>query len=108
MKNKALILITFLFAFSSCEQKNATTAVTSGVTDAALANANNDSKSWLTHGLNYNENRFSQLNQINATNVKDLALEWSFENNSIATMTASALPDRVVVLPDSLSLCRIS
>lgn len=37
---------------------------------------------WLSYGLNYYENRFSQLNQINTENVKDLGLVWSYELGS--------------------------
>ena len=56
--------------------------VTAAIDDEALNNATNDSKNWLTHGLNYSENRFSQLNQITAENVKELGLKWSFDLGS--------------------------
>lgn len=34
---------------------------------------------WLTHGRTYNEDRFSPLTQINAGNVGQLGLAWSYE-----------------------------
>lgn len=85
MKNKTLIffckltvLLFGIFVFSYGQQKKEAVP-NKGITDETLLNANNDSRSWLTHGLNYNENRFSQLTKINAKNVKDLKLAWSFD-----------------------------
>src|SRR5579864_5345583 len=49
------------------------------VDDTALKNAGKTGEEWLTYGLNYNENRFSPLNQINAGNVSRLGLAWSYE-----------------------------
>jgi len=40
------------------------------------------SKDWPTIGLDYAETRFSKLNQINADNVKDLGLVWSYHLES--------------------------
>ncbi|WP_016953957.1 PQQ-dependent dehydrogenase, methanol/ethanol family [Catenovulum agarivorans] len=44
------------------------------VDHAALVNADSSNEQWLTTGKNYQENRFSPLNQINRSNVKDLTL----------------------------------
>ncbi|MBZ5580196.1 MAG: PQQ-dependent dehydrogenase, methanol/ethanol family [Acidobacteriia bacterium] len=49
------------------------------VDDAALKNAGKTGTEWITYGLNYNENRFSPLRQIDATNVSRLGLSWSYE-----------------------------
>jgi quinohemoprotein ethanol dehydrogenase len=79
MKTKLLFLLISLLGLFSCNENKPNANTNSNSYDTVLKNANNDSRSWLTHGLNYNENRFSQLNQINASNVKDLALAWSFD-----------------------------
>src|SRR5262249_52761190 len=34
---------------------------------------------WLEHGRDYSEQRYSPLDKINASNVKDLALAWHFD-----------------------------
>ena len=53
-------------------------AVTSAV-DANFIKANTPtSKDWPTIGLDYAETRFSKLNQINAGNVKNLGLKWTY------------------------------
>jgi glucose dehydrogenase len=61
------------------------------VDEKILNNTNNDSRSWLTHGLNYNENRFSQLTKINQNNVKDLALSWSYDLDQMKGVEATPI-----------------
>lgn len=58
-------------------------AVTEAIDDATLARAAQESKDWLSYGLNYAENRFSQLDQINTENVKELGLAWSYDLKSV-------------------------
>jgi quinohemoprotein ethanol dehydrogenase len=48
-------------------------------TDAALKNSGKTGEEWLTVGLNYAEPRFSQLKQIDTTNVSRLGLAWTYE-----------------------------
>jgi quinohemoprotein ethanol dehydrogenase len=51
--------------------------------DTAMIKANAaTSKDWPTVGLDYAETRFSKLNQINADNVKELGLVWSYSLDS--------------------------
>lgn len=66
-------------------------AVTQGIDDAALVAASDNSKDWLSYGLNYSENRFSKLNQITTENVKDLGLMWSYDLNSIRGVEATPI-----------------
>lgn len=40
-------------------------------------------KDWPSYGLNYQENRFSPLKQINKSNVKKLGLAWSYDLDAI-------------------------
>jgi quinohemoprotein ethanol dehydrogenase len=48
------------------------------VDDASLKNAGKGSGEWLTYGLTQGETRYSQLDQINASNAKELGLAWSY------------------------------
>jgi hypothetical protein len=45
------------------------------IDDAALANEMED-QDWLAYGRTYSEQRFSPLDQINASNVADLGVDW--------------------------------
>jgi len=50
-----------------------------GDVDAArIAAADSEPGSWLAHGRTYSEQRFSPLDQINARNVAQLGLAWSY------------------------------
>jgi quinohemoprotein ethanol dehydrogenase len=46
---------------------------------ARLVGADKDPGDWMTYGRNYNEQRFSPLNKINADNVKNLGLAWYYD-----------------------------
>jgi len=50
---------------------------TEAIDDAALANADSNHNDWITHGRNYQEDRFSRLDQINKTNLGELGLAWT-------------------------------
>ena len=66
-------------------------AATSAV-DANFIKANTPtSKDWPTIGLDYAETRFSKLNQINAGNVKNLGLKWSYNLESVRGVEATPL-----------------
>jgi len=82
----ALASVLGLAVFCGASAQDATPdrikAVTSKVdSDFIKANAAT-SKDWPTIGLDYAETRFSKLNQINAGNVKDLGLVWSYNLES--------------------------
>ena len=49
------------------------------VDDARLRAAASEPQSWLTYGGSYAEQRYSALAQVDADNVKDLGLAWSFD-----------------------------
>src|SRR5215467_2955131 len=46
------------------------------VDDAALKNAAQTGEEWITYNLGWSEQRFSRLDQINASNVNRLGLAW--------------------------------
>jgi quinohemoprotein ethanol dehydrogenase len=65
------------------------TAATSAV-DSAMIEANaGTSQDWPTIGLDYAETRFSRLDKINAENVKDLGLVWSYSLDSARGIEAT-------------------
>ena len=47
------------------------------VDDAALSDAGKTGEEWITYNINWAEQRYSPLTQINATNVNKLVLGWS-------------------------------
>lgn len=49
------------------------------VSSSRLLAAAGESHNWLTHGRTYDEQRFSPLDQINTSNVKELGLAWYFD-----------------------------
>ncbi|HYE46789.1 MAG TPA: PQQ-dependent dehydrogenase, methanol/ethanol family [Caulobacter sp.] len=49
------------------------------VTAERIAAADSKGGEWVTHGRTYSEQRFSPLEKINAGNVKNLGLAWSFD-----------------------------
>jgi len=57
-------------------------AVTQKVNGAFIGSNARTTNDWPTHGLDYAETRHSRLDQINAGNVKDLGLVWSYNLES--------------------------
>ena len=60
-----------------------------GVTDALIAAGNGDE--WLTYGGDYDERRFSPLDQINDGNVAQLGLAWSADLDTARGQEATPL-----------------
>ena len=54
-------------------------SLTSKIDNQMLEQAPAGSGNWLTHGLNYQEDRFSRLKEINHQNIDSLGLAWSLE-----------------------------
>ena len=46
------------------------------VDDAALKDAGKTGEEWISYNVNWSEQRYSPLNQINASNVSRLGLAW--------------------------------
>src|SRR5712672_1101474 len=66
-------------------------AVTSAIDgEAIIANAKT-TKDWLSYGLDYSETRFSKLSEINAENVKNLGLKWTYNLESVRGVEATPL-----------------
>jgi glucose dehydrogenase len=63
-------------------QQNAEAKVTP-VPFERILHANQEPQNWLTYSGNYNSQRYSLLDQITSTNVRDLTLKWVFQARSI-------------------------
>lgn len=62
---------------------------TEGVTDAMIASA--PDADWLTYGRDYGEQRFSTLDLVNAENVGELGLAWSYDLDTARGQEATPL-----------------
>lgn len=49
------------------------------VDDAILKSGSKTGEEWVSYGMNWSEQRYSALNQINAENVKNLGLAWTYD-----------------------------
>jgi quinohemoprotein ethanol dehydrogenase len=49
------------------------------VDDEALRDGSRDGAEWISYAVNWSEQRYSPLNQINADNVSRLGLAWSYD-----------------------------
>jgi glucose dehydrogenase len=69
------------------------------VDDARLRAASNATTDWLTYGHNYDNQRFSTLQQINRNNVARLAPRWIYQTGISATfLTSPMVADGVMYL----------
>jgi quinohemoprotein ethanol dehydrogenase len=66
-------------------------AVTGRIDGAAIRANARTTADWPSHGLDYAETRFSKLDQINAGNVKNLGLVWSYNLESTRGVEATPL-----------------
>ncbi|NSX13433.1 PQQ-dependent dehydrogenase, methanol/ethanol family [Cupriavidus taiwanensis] len=83
----ALALATQLLPASAAAPRNAAARV-----DGAFISANaSTTRDWPSHGLDYAETRFSRLRQIDAANVRNLGLVWSYDLESTRGVEATPL-----------------
>jgi glucose dehydrogenase len=61
------------------------------VTDDRLLNAYNDKKNWPVYGHDYNNQRYSPLDQIRVDNVKNLSLKWIYQTGKIGPFQTNPL-----------------
>ncbi len=66
-------------------------AVTSAIDSKAIEANATTTNDWLSYGLDYAETRFSKLDKINDSNVKDLGLMWTYNLESIRGVEATPL-----------------
>jgi quinohemoprotein ethanol dehydrogenase len=80
-----IILLGILFCIAGCGTKNRLDPgsddhireVSDAVDDTRLLNADESPGDWLSYGRNYQEDRYSPLDQITKSNVNELGLVWS-------------------------------
>ena len=61
------------------------------VTQERLLNADKEPQNWLTYGGNFAGLRYTTLSQINQNNVKDLELQWAFQQRSTEKFESTPL-----------------
>lgn len=66
-------------------------AVRAQVTQDRLLNAAKEPENWLTYGGGFGGQRYSTLSQITPGNVKDLALQWAFQQRSTEKFEATPI-----------------
>ena len=87
-----LLLLVLLIPFSLCAQ----------VTSDRLLHAADEPQNWLTYSGSYASQRYSSLQQVDATNVKNLELKWVFQAQSLQKFEATPLVvDGVMYLTQS-------
>lgn len=97
---KKILLFFIIITVISCTSKKSIDA-----DDNMLSNAAEHKGEWLTHGLNYAEDRFSLLNQINKENISKLGLAWVTEFESKRGIEATPLvADGIMYLTSSWSV----
>jgi quinohemoprotein ethanol dehydrogenase len=75
LRSMGLLACLALATTSSALQAPGRPAARESIDDAALSNESNTAD-WLAYGRTYSGQRFSPLNQINASNVKELGVDW--------------------------------
>src|SRR5258708_31099983 len=72
------------------------------VRDERLLHASDEPQNWLTYSGSYASQRYSALQQISATNVKNLELKWVFQAQSLQKFESTPLVvDGVMYLTQS-------
>jgi len=74
-------LLAAALTLAACGNKSATTGVpkAAAVDGARIEAADREPGNWLSYGRTYDEQRFSPLKTVDADNVKDLGLAWSYD-----------------------------
>jgi alcohol dehydrogenase (cytochrome c) len=69
----------------------ASASLNAQVTDQNLLNAAQEPQNWLSYSGTYSAQRYSTLDQITPSNVKDLQMQWVFQTDSIQKMEATPI-----------------
>ncbi|HCZ48239.1 MAG TPA: hypothetical protein DCZ11_04455, partial [Gammaproteobacteria bacterium] len=77
-----------LIAFFFAGQAQADTTTLDG---ARITAADREPHNWLAHGRTYSEQRFSPLNSINTSTVKDLSLAWYWDTGTTRGLEATPI-----------------
>ena len=101
MKKHVTVLISLVFVilvFSDCNQEELIKGsaehlahIVGAIDDDAIKNADKNQGDWLSYGRNYQEDRYSDLDQITKDNVADLGLAWAVELGTKRGLQATPL-----------------
>jgi quinohemoprotein ethanol dehydrogenase len=95
MQTKFLLFLCLTLLLGSCKDNIELGSaahiqkITEGVDDKTLMTAQKGD--WLTHGLNYAEDRYSPLDQINKDNIKSVGLAWAIDLDTKRGLEATPL-----------------
>jgi len=74
-----LFAVISLAALAACAPGKTGKSDSANTTGERIINADKEPGNWLSTGRNYQETRFSPLEQINQANVSELGLVWSYD-----------------------------
>ena len=66
-----------------------------------IINADKEPQNWLSHGRDYNEQRYSPLNKINKNTINKLELEWSVDMDTTRGLEATPIVDNGIMFVTS-------
>lgn len=77
-----------------------------GIDDRAIADVGNNAE-WLAYGKNHNEQRFSQLTDVNTETVKGLKLDWHMDlPNDVGLVSTPLVKDGVMYFTGTMNVVR--
>ncbi|MCE2538800.1 MAG: hypothetical protein J4G16_00015, partial [Acidobacteria bacterium] len=109
MKRSAIFVVAVLFASASLSTAQEPTAGNgvpqfAPVTWERLVNAADEPHNWLMYNGTLDSQRFSRLDQIDASNVADLELKWAYNIRQLdRTETTPLVVDGVMFITESPS-----
>ncbi len=102
--NKVILLLALTLTFmqsalanpqsltkSPTAQTGTSPVIAGAISQERLLDADKDQKNWLAYGRTYEEQRFSPLDQINKSTVKDLGLAWHKDMESKRALEATPI-----------------
>src|SRR6266850_3494517 len=75
----SIAALVLLAAACSGEEHKPAAPAAAAVDEARLVAAGKDAGNWMSYGRTYDEQRFSPLKQIDASNVSQLGLAWHYD-----------------------------
>ena len=81
----------FNYSKDKITKSEITNPIFANINQERIINADNEPGSWLSHGRNYEEQRYSPLVQINKNNIDNLELAWSFDMSSTRALESTPI-----------------
>ena len=80
---------------------NISIEIIGNIDQSRIINADNEPHNWLAHGRDYNEQRYSPLDQINTETIQNLELEWSLDMGTTRGLEATPIVDNGIMFVSS-------